>query len=160
MDLDAFEGNLARIESALGLSRGDPEISGESSLPVVLVVDDDPAVLKTLQEVLGSRYRVKVFSGGEDLRSRWSGEGAAALLDIKMPKEGGLSVFRELRRQAPEMPIVFFSAHAGDEEVVSKARSISPAAFLGKGCSLSDLQNALREAIGRGAGPTREAKHV
>ena len=107
------------------------------------MVDDDPRVLETLAEILGHRYRVKTYSGGEDLRARWPGEGEAegdaAILDIKMPKEDGLSVFHDLRRLAPKMPILFYTAYPGNEEVVERARALGPAAFLGKGCSLHDL---------------------
>ncbi len=159
-DLDVFEGDLIRMESALGLPRDASEAEDTSSRPVVLVVDDDPRVLETLQHVLGSRYQVKIFSGGEDFLSRWSGEGDAAILDIKMPKEDGLSVFGDLRLRAPRMPVIFFTAYPGDEEAASRARALSPAAFLGKGCSLGELHNALRKAIGRNAGLSEEGSHV
>ena len=151
---DAFEGALSRMEAALGLNpenREPSETADHTHRPVVLVIDDDPRVLDTLAEVLGNRWRVKTYTGGEDLRARWAGEGDAggdaAILDIKMPKEDGLSVFHDLRRLAPEMPILFFTAYPGDEEVVGRARALGPAAFLGKGCSLHDLHAALRGVI-------------
>ena len=151
---DAFEGELSRMETALGLKSenlGSAENTDRRERPVILVVDDDPRVLETLAEILGPRYRVKTYSGGEDLRARWPGEGEAegdaAILDIKMPKEDGLSVFHELRRLAPKMPILFYTAYPGNEEVVERARALGPAAFLGKGCSLHDLHEALHAVI-------------
>jgi DNA-binding response OmpR family regulator len=153
MDLDHFEGDLNRIEKILGLTGEDPEIQEEADRPIVLVVDDDPQVLVTLTEVLGTRYRVDVYSGGKDLRSRWPGEGHAVVLDIKMPHEDGVSVFQEIRRKAPRIPILFYTAYPGDEAVMERARALDPATFLGKGCSLGELEAALREAIRRDVGP-------
>ena len=153
---DAFEGALSRMEAALGLNpenREPSETADRTHRPVVLVIDDDPRVLDTLAEVLGNRWRVKTYTGGEDLRARWNaqgeggGGGDAAILDIKMPNEDGLSVFHDLRRLAPQMPILFYTAYPGEEEVVERARALGPAAFLGKGCSLQDLSEALRGVI-------------
>ena len=149
-DPDAFEGALSRMEAALGLdpeNREPSETADRTHRPVVLVIDDDPRVLDTLAEVLGNRWRVKTYTGGEDLRARWAGEGDAAILDIKMPNEDGLSVFHDLRRLAPQIPILFYTAYPGEEEVVKRARALGPAAFLGKGCSLQDLSEALRGVI-------------
>ncbi|MFQ5693770.1 MAG: response regulator [Nitrospinota bacterium] len=158
-DPAAFEGELLRMESALGLP-AEREAGPAAGRPVVLVVDDDPRVLETLREVLGGRYRVQVFSSGEDLRSRWSGEGDAAVLDIKMPEEDGLSVFRELRRRAPRMSVIFFTAYPGDEEVAARARALGPAAFLGKGCPLADLLDVLGAATRRHAESQEGSRHV
>ncbi len=151
---DAFEGALSRMEAALGLhpeNHEPPETADRTHRPVVLVIDDDRRVLDTLAEVLGNRWRVKTYTGGEDLRARWNaqgeGGGDAAILDIKMPKEDGLSVFHDLRRLAPRMPILFYTAYPGDEEAVERARALGPAAFLGKGCSLHALSEALRGVI-------------
>ena len=136
-----------------GLSGEAPENQTGLDRPVVLVVDDDPQILVTLTEVLENRYRVDVYSGGRDLLSRWSGQGDAVVLDIKMPHEDGISVFQEIRRKNPRIPILFYTAYPGDEAVMERARALDPATFLGKGCSLEELEAALWQAIQRDAGP-------
>ncbi|MBI2880501.1 MAG: response regulator transcription factor [Candidatus Tectomicrobia bacterium] len=164
MDAGAFERDLLRLESALGLpgeeGEAAPEAGRPAAAPVILVVDDDPAVRASLREVLGSQYRVQVFSGAEDLRARWSGEGDAAILDIKMPEADGLSVYEDLRLRAPGMPVLFFTAYPGDEEAAERARSLGPAAFLGKGSSLADLRRAVREVTAERATPREEGNHA
>ncbi len=69
---------------------------------------------------------------------------------------------RELHALSLRDPEAFWgeAADPGDEEAASRARALSPAAFLGKGCSLGELHNALRKAIGRNAELSEEGSHV
>ena len=66
----------------------------------VLVIDDEPDVLKYLESVLSDGgYEVKTSESGEDgfkEACEWLPD--LICLDIMMPKQSGMSVYRDLRK--------------------------------------------------------------
>ena len=78
----------------------------------VLVIEDDPAVQKVLRRLFESeRYHVDVQSNGEaGLESFQKALPTAVILDLQLPKLAGRDVCREMKRVAPQVPIVVLSA--------------------------------------------------
>jgi sigma-B regulation protein RsbU (phosphoserine phosphatase) len=80
----------------------------------ILIVDDTPANLRLLSEMLSERgYRVRaVTSGSLALESVAMLPPQLVLLDIKMPEMDGYAVCRELKSNAltQDIPVIFISA--------------------------------------------------
>lgn len=72
-----------------------------SNTPKVLVVDDDPAIRDMLSEYLtGHGYEVTLADCGEAMRAAIGRQiPDLVLLDVKLPKEDGLSLARHLRER-------------------------------------------------------------
>jgi signal transduction histidine kinase len=86
--------------------------SGRGQL--VLLVDDEPAVLQVLgASITRGGYRVFSASDGtsalEKLDER-SGEVAAVVADVSMPRLDGVGLVREIRRRRDDLPIVVMTA--------------------------------------------------
>ena len=81
----------------------------------ILVVDDEPHILRALQATLrGAGYDVVAAATGEEaLRSAAVRPPRAVILDLVLPDRHGLEVCRELRAWT-EVPILVLSA-VGDE---------------------------------------------
>jgi DNA-binding response OmpR family regulator len=79
---------------------------------VVLVVEDDPAMLRLLKDNLAfSGYEVITASDGQaGLAMATEHMPDLVLLDITLPKMDGLSVCRELRQRAVDCPIIMLTA--------------------------------------------------
>ncbi|MES4791860.1 MAG: DNA-binding response regulator [Chloroflexota bacterium] len=79
--------------------------------PLLLVVDDEPAVLRLIQLELGARgFRVVTASNGEEaLRLAEEQRPDAVVLDLMMPGLSGLEVMRRLRERS-NVPIVLVTA--------------------------------------------------
>jgi CheY-like chemotaxis protein len=80
--------------------------------PKVVIVDDNESVLKALSIFLGKSYDVVVCSNPEAapalvLRER----PRAVVLDVKMPVRDGFWVCGEIRKQDPDVPVLFNSAY-------------------------------------------------
>ncbi|MCA9727016.1 MAG: response regulator, partial [Candidatus Eisenbacteria bacterium] len=85
----------------------------------LLVVDDDVRVVELLQITLGGR--------GYDVQTAYDGETALKLLkaqtpdlvvlDVRLPKKGGLDVLQALRKDATlaDVPVILISANAATE---------------------------------------------
>jgi DNA-binding response OmpR family regulator len=85
--------------------------------PLVLVVDDDVTVRDVVTRYLDrAGYRVEVAGDGEQaLRAVVARVPDVVVLDLMLPRLGGLEVCRRLRRDAIGVPIVMLTA-LGEEE--------------------------------------------
>jgi PAS domain S-box-containing protein len=88
----------------------------------ILVVDDEPANLKLLQQLLTeANYKVRVASSGElALRGVKSNLPALILLDIMMPGLDGFEVCRRLKEdeETRSIPVIFLSALESEQDKV------------------------------------------
>jgi DNA-binding NarL/FixJ family response regulator len=64
------------------------------------------------------------------------------LLDVSMPVMGGFATASELRRIAPELPVVFVSQHAG-AEYVAEAFRLGARGYVLKAAIYSELDEAI-----------------
>jgi DNA-binding response OmpR family regulator len=78
----------------------------------ILVVEDDPAVQKALRRLFESEgYTVEVQADGiSAMESFQAAPPAVVILDLRLPKLSGGDVCKEIKAQAPTLPIVVLSA--------------------------------------------------
>jgi len=74
----------------------------------ILVVDDDVGIRQALDIALTKvGYEVLQARDGEEATRLWRDSGAdLVIVDIWMPKKGGLQVLRELRAHSPSTPVI------------------------------------------------------
>jgi len=97
----------------------------------VLVADDDPSLLLLHCIWLeGEGYEVRTATDGVRALATIAAEGmpGAAILDVEMPRLGGLDVCRFLRMQSAVLPIVVVTAldDARDEAFAAGATDVLP----------------------------------
>ncbi|AMA75119.1 two-component system response regulator [Thermus parvatiensis] len=84
----------------------------------VLLVDDDPALLEVLGAYLeGAGFEVLVAEDGEKALELFP-TADLVILDLMLPKVGGLEVARILRRERPELPLLILTAKGEEEDRV------------------------------------------
>jgi DNA-binding NtrC family response regulator len=117
--------------------------------PRILLVDDDPGVLKALRGLLSDEgfTPVEARSAAEATRLLESAEGPPALmvLDLRMPGETGLQLLARLPRPLPA-PVVVLSGEASPAEAV-EALKLGATDFVEKPPSAERLLTALRNAL-------------
>ena len=88
-----------------------PDDFNGRSMPVVLVIDDDQAVLDSIAYVLETqRYRVvTALDGRRGLDAFRKHEPVAVITDILMPEQDGLCAIREMRLLNPKTKIIAIS---------------------------------------------------
>jgi len=121
--------------------------------PRILVVDDDPGVLKALRGLLSDEgfTPVEARSTAEATRVLEAPEGLPAmmLLDLRMPGETGLEFLARLPRPLP-VPVVVLSGEASPSEA-AQALKLGATDFVEKPPSPERLVTALRNALALGA---------
>ncbi|HAA05767.1 MAG TPA: DNA-binding response regulator [Syntrophobacteraceae bacterium] len=120
----------------------------------VLVVEDDPAILNGLVDVLVFHgYQVQgVEDGAEGLRSSLDGHYDLILLDLMLPNLDGLSICRAVRKAKPRQAIIMLTAKGSEGDVVEGFKAGADD-YVSKPFSLRELIVRV-EAILRRAGKT------
>ncbi len=87
----------------------------------ILVIEDDPSILRGLQLNLGMEgYVVRSAMDGETgLALARSEEPDLVVVDVMLPRLGGLEVVRELRKADPELPVLILSAKGQESDKVA-----------------------------------------
>ena len=89
----------------------------------VLIVDDDTSARRLLQVRLRSLgCAITAADGKEALEVLRRDLPAAMLLDLEMPRMGGLDLLRELRRSGIDVPTIVITAHGSIETAVEAMR--------------------------------------
>jgi signal transduction histidine kinase len=104
--------------------------------PKILIVDDQPRNLDVLEAMLGDTdcALVRATSAEEALLCLVRHEFAALVLDIKMPGMSGIELARlvKQRRRSQHVPILFLTAHSGDEADVLRGYGAGAVDYLSK----------------------------
>ena len=87
----------------------------------ILVVEDDPALLGGLLDVLVyNGYAVKgVEDGGRGLDAGLKGAFDLILLDVMLPTLDGFSICKEVRKKKPGQGIIIITAKGSEDDVVT-----------------------------------------
>jgi len=86
----------------------------------LLVVEDDPKMLKGLEMFFGSQgYEVQLAVDGEEGASKAiQGEPDVMILDVMLPKMNGFDVCKRVREVKPYLPIVMLTAKGEEVDKV------------------------------------------
>ena len=119
----------------------------ERPMPTILCVDDDPEVLELLKEYLtGQGFRVVTATNGvEAMFQVQRSLPPAIILDLFMPRLGGLGALHHIRRMVPEIVVLLISGHSRALEMVTE-EGISVAGVFEKPLDLPAILGALTQA--------------
>lgn len=117
-------------------------------IPVVYVVDDDPAVRKSISFLLGILdVDVRPLETAEDFLAAYRpGAPSCLVLDVRMPGISGLELQERLNRGQIDIPIIFISGH-GDIPMAVRAMRAGAIDFLTKPFNDQDLIDLVQRAI-------------
>jgi FixJ family two-component response regulator len=117
----------------------------------VYLVDDDPAVLRSLTRLLRSAGHDPVgYGSAEDFLRELDGDaGGCVVLDLSMPGIDGLALQRRLAERGSGLPVVFVSGR-GDVPKSVSAMKEGAVDFLTKPVKGDALLSAVEKALGRG----------
>jgi DNA-binding NarL/FixJ family response regulator len=116
-----------------------------------LVADDHPAVLEAVSDFLeqaGIRVAGRARDGEEALAKIDSLRPQVALVDLRMPKVGGIELARQATRTHPETAVILYTGY-GDRAQLTEALDAGARGFVLKEAPLDDLVRAV-ETVGRG----------
>src|SRR6187200_2358979 len=88
--------------------------------PTILIIEDDPALLRGLQDNFAAQnYRIRIARDGRTaLNAALDSPPDLLLLDIMLPGMNGYEICRTLRARGMEMPIIMLTAKGREEDII------------------------------------------
>jgi signal transduction histidine kinase len=116
----------------------------------VLLVDDEPGILKVLGISLADRgYRVMTAESGEEaLRVFYEARPEVILTDIKMPGMDGIELLKRIKAESPNTEVIMITGH-GEMELAIQSLKYDASDFITKPINDETLDIALRRAMER-----------
>ena len=125
--------------------------------PTVFIVDDDPAVLDSVQLLLRSvDLDAETFSSASEFLEAYDPDRLGCLiLDVRMPGMSGLELQERLDSSGSTLPIIFVTAH-GDVPMAVQAVKAGAVDFIQKPFRYQELIDKTRQAIEQHARTRKE----
>lgn len=115
--------------------------------PKILLVDDDRNIARALALALRNNYTVHLAGDGEEALRRLEEQPySMVILDLNLPRIGGLELCQQLRERGLTVPILILS---GETQVLTKINLLDAGAndYLTKPFSLGELKARLRALL-------------
>ena len=111
----------------------------------ILLVDDEPNVLESIQRQLRNRFEIKTAQSGEEALEVLKTDGPFTLIvsDMRMPGMDGVQLLSRVKDMYPDTVRIMLTGNADQETAVAAANSGQIFRFLNKPCSTATLATAL-----------------
>lgn len=115
----------------------------------IVIVDDEPGIRRFVRRVITShfpQYEVtEAVDGIEAINAIRAQRPSLVVLDLRLPKLGGVEVCRFVRRLWPDTPVIVTTGHTLPE-ALAQERDLGDA-FLAKPFTLDELLTAARALL-------------
>ena len=118
------------------------------STPVILIVEDNPMILKSLEFKLSKDgYGVVVAEDGRAAKKALTGRSFDLVItDLMLPFVTGPELIEHIRGNYPELPIIVLSTST-QEEIIMDAFNMGVSDFITKPFSPNELSLRVRRSI-------------
>ncbi len=145
------EGQGTRMHVLFPVSSAHDVVRERACLGTILLADDDAVVRRfAIRALTTAGYRTIEAEDGEEALRRVREDPAidVVVMDMSMPRMGGLQALRQLREAAPGLPVVLMSGYSV-ETMRDRIDDVMPDAFLQKPFVSSELMLILRDLRAR-----------
>lgn len=120
-----------------------------SSHSRILLVDDDPQVLRSLKGIFEDDYEVLCVDSGEAAIqcARTNPDLAVVVMDIKMPGMDGITAARMIAKMNHELAIIFHTGYPGEYHEAQIVGEERPYDYVEKGISGHRLMRSVQHAV-------------
>lgn len=113
----------------------------------ILVVDDDEAILSSLEAILGATYNVRTANSARVALDLLDDSIRAVILDVRMPDNDGFWFCDQAKARYPFIPILFHSAYQDAKNPYAIINEHRPFAYLRKDGDIKKLISVLAGAV-------------
>lgn len=123
----------------------------------VLIVDDDNRFRKVCEDItldmgLESSTAIDGIDALEQIKKR---KFTLALVDLKMPKMGGLDLLFLCRKIAPGLPVIIITGY-GSIETAVEAIKLGAVDYIAKPCSIKEIRSIIKKVLGSWKSPRND----
>ena len=124
-----------------------PQQKPEQGGPRVLVVDDDPAMRKSLDGLLRTSYQVVLAATAREAVAAANDDTCVVILDVKMKDHDGFWACTEIRKKYPTLPVIFYSAYQDVKDPFEIINEFRPFGYLVKDGEPRRLLDTVKLAV-------------
>jgi EAL domain-containing protein (putative c-di-GMP-specific phosphodiesterase class I) len=125
---------------------GERPAIGAQGRATVVVVDDDPQVLRALGRSLEGSFDVKEYESPEQAIDHVRRGGVSVVIsDVAMPKMTGIELLRAIRNQDPDIPVILITGEPSLEGATS-AIELGVFRYLRKPCRPEEVRTTAEQA--------------
>jgi len=119
-------------------------------MDTILVVDDDPNILKIIQMRLeAENYRIVTSPGADKANACLKGGGIdLALIDLKLKGEDGIDLMENIHQVEPNLPVIILTAHGSINSAV-EAMKRGAANYITKPFNYPELLLQIKRSLER-----------
>lgn len=125
------------------------EPSGKTQRALILVVDDEEAMLEVYQDTL-ARLGVEVVAKGDPREAAAlfdkNGHFDLVLLDLRMPHVDGLTLLQQIRKGHPGLPVIVITGYPSKESA-ERCRQLGALHYIRKPFDPEDLLRRVRRVL-------------
>ena len=124
-------------------------LAGVVAAPYLLLIDDDPRIVpeQVHHTFHGPEYKVDVVASGKDgVDSVRRSPPDVVLLDVRLPDQSGMDVYRSIRDIDARIPVIFITTTKA-AEVAIDAMKQGAFDYLHKPLDLAELRRVVNEAL-------------
>ncbi|MDD4939453.1 MAG: sigma-54 dependent transcriptional regulator [Candidatus Omnitrophica bacterium] len=119
----------------------------EKNLPVVLVVDDEPAVLESLTAILEEEFTVSTARSGKEALEKIAAEQVRLVfLDIALPDMDGMQVLRKIKEYDKNLSVIMATATDSARRAVEAMQS-GACNYITKPFDMEEVITVARKAL-------------
>jgi DNA-binding NtrC family response regulator len=113
----------------------------------ILIVDDENEILATYRDFFVKRgFEVEIAHDGvEGLDKLRKAQFDVAIVDMKMPKMGGIAMIKKATDEGIDVDMVILTGHGGKEEAVAAINLGVSAWFEKQGIRMAELLSTVKE---------------
>ena len=113
----------------------------------ILIVDDDPLLQASLEEILSEKYDARIVGSGEEaLRVLQSADIDLTLLDIRLPGITGIETLGRIRDAKKDAAVIMMTAYEDVKSVISSMK-LGALDYLVKPLDIEELEFIIERAL-------------
>jgi signal transduction histidine kinase len=124
-------------------------MSAGARRPTLLVVDDEPEMLRSVFDLFRLDYRVLTFVKGPDALKALAEEPEADVIlsDQRMPEMTGVTLLREAKKIRPEVTRLLFTGYADIKAVIDAINEGNVFRYIAKPWDSEEMISVVRQAV-------------
>ncbi len=116
----------------------------------VFIIDDHAIVREGVKQILADTGDLELAGDSANsldaIRMARQKGFDVLLLDISMPDKSGIEILKQMRKEAPDIPVLILSMHREDQYAIRTLKA-GAAGYLNKQSAPNDLVGAIREVV-------------
>lgn len=113
----------------------------------ILIADDEPNMIWAIEKALAKDgYEVISASNGLEAIENLKEEPDLVIMDLRMPKMGGLEALSKMKEINPSIPVIMITAH-GSTDTAVEAMKIGALDYISKPFDIEELKIIIRKAL-------------